>query len=113
MCQTCFQSFIRFGGTKTFALNLASSPVLELRQDGPSRQDVVHQWLDGVWSQTFGATAQAILKTKPFEFSSAGLSDLDIESLRADALLTVQAAIESEGLDIVSADGEQRALAVL
>jgi hypothetical protein len=48
-----------------------------------------------VWSQTFGATAQAILKTKPFEFSSAGLSDLDIESLRADALLTVQAAIES------------------
>lgn len=113
MCRTCFESFIRFGGPKTFVLNLASSPVLELKQDGPSQQDVVRQWLDDVWSQTFGATAQAILKTKPFEFSSAGLSDLDIESLRADALLTVQAAIESEGLDIASADGEQRALAVL
>lgn len=45
--------------------------------------------------------------------TTATLSDLDIESLRADALLTVQAAIESEGLDIASADGEQRALAVL
>ena len=113
MCRTCFESFIRFGGTKTFVLNLASSPVLDLKQDGPSQEDAVRQWLDGVWNQTFGATAQAILKTKPFEFSSAGLSDLDIESLRADALLTVQAAIESEGLDIASADGEQRALAVL
>jgi len=88
MCRTCFESFIRFGGTKTFVLNLVSSPVLELKQDGPSQQDAVRQWLDEVWSQTFGATAQAILKTKPFEFSSAGLSDLDIESLRADALLT-------------------------
>jgi hypothetical protein len=31
MCRTCFESFIRFGGTKTFVLNLASSPVLELK----------------------------------------------------------------------------------
>lgn len=78
MCRTCFESFIRFGGTKTFVLSLASRPVLELKQDGPSQEGAVSQWLDGVWNPTFGATAQAILKTKPFEFSSAGLSDLDI-----------------------------------
>jgi hypothetical protein len=34
MCRTSFESFIRFGGTKTFVLNLANSPVLELKQDG-------------------------------------------------------------------------------
>lgn len=113
VCRKYFESFIRFGGTKTFVLSFASRPVLELKQDDPSQEGAVSQWLDGVWNQTFRATAQAILKTQPFEFSSAGLSDLDIESVRADALQTVQAVIEAENLDIASADGEQRALAVL
>jgi hypothetical protein len=38
-----FESLIRFGGTKTFVLNLASRPVLELKQDGPSQKDGVRQ----------------------------------------------------------------------
>lgn len=73
----------------------------------------MRSWLDDVWHQIFGSTAQAILKTKPFEFSAAGLSDLDLESLRDDAMVAVQTAIDREGFDLKSPSGQQRALAVL
>lgn len=113
MCRTCFESFIRFGGTKTFVLNLTNHPAFEAKQDTPTREDVVRQWVDDVWSKSFGATTQAILKTKPFEFSAAGLSDLDMDTLRADSVRAVQDAMEREGFDLSSDDGQQRALAVL
>lgn len=113
MCRTCFESFIRFGGTKTFVLNLTNHPAFEAKQDTPTREDVVRQWVDDVWSKSFGATTQAILKTKPFEFSAAGLSDLDMDTLRADSVRAVLDAMEREGFDLSSDDGQQRALAVL
>lgn len=113
MCRTCFESFIRFGGTKTFVLNLTNHPAFEAKQDAPTREDVVRQWVDDVWSKSFGATTQAILKTKPFEFSAAGLSDLDMDALRADSARAVLDAMEREGFDLSSGDGQQRALAVL
>ena len=113
MCRTCFESFIRFGGTKTFVLNLTNHPAFEVKQDAPTREDVVRQWVDDVWSKSFGATTQAILKTKPFEFSAAGLSDLDMDALRADSARAVLDAMEREGFDLSSGDGQQRALAVL
>ena len=71
------------------------------------------KWVDDVWNRSFGATTQAILKTKPFAFSDAGLSDLDMEALRAAAVNTVLAAIEREVFDLNSDEGRQRALAVL
>ena len=113
MSRTSFENFIRFGGTKTFVRNLGSRPALEMKQDNPSQEDVVRQWVDEVWNRSFKATTQAILKTKPFEFSTAGLSDLDVEALRADAVGTVLAAMEREGFDLISDEGWQRALAVL
>ena len=113
MCRTCFESFIRFGGTKTFVLNLTNHPAFEAKQDAPTREDVVRQWVDDVWSKSFGATTQAILKTKPFEFSATGLSDLDMDALRADSARAVLDAMEREGFDLSSDDGQQRALAVL
>ena len=113
MSRTSFENFIRFGGTKTFVLNLANGSPLEMKQDAPLQEDVVRQWVDDVWNGSFGATTQAILKTKPFEFSTAGLSDLDMEALRADAVGTVLAAMEREGFDLISDEGRQRALAVL
>jgi hypothetical protein len=54
-------------------------PVLQPKQDGTSEEVAIRQWLDGVWNQTFMTRAQAILNTMLFEFSAAGLSDLDIE----------------------------------
>ena len=58
----------------------------------------------GVW---------AILKTKPFEFSPSGLSDLDMDALRAEAVGVVRDAVAREGLDLITDAGQQRALAVL
>lgn len=40
---------------------------------------------------------QVVLKTKPFEFSEAGLSDLDIASLRAERKTGIGRAIGSHG----------------
>ena len=113
MSQTSLENFITFGGTKTFVLNLGNCPALELKQDNLSQEDVARQWVGDVWNRSFGATTQAILKTKPFAFSDAGLSDLDMEALRAAAVNTVLAAIEREGFDLNSDEGRQRALAVL
>jgi len=113
MSLTSSENFIRFGGTKTFVLALYSRPSFESKQDNPSEEDPVRQWVDDVWNQSFGAATQAILKTKPFEFSAAGLSDLDMDTLRADAVLVLLAAIDREGFDLSSDEGQQRALAVL
>ena len=113
LCRSCFADFIRFGGTKTFSLNLRYQTVLEAKQSDVAQEAIVRSWLDDVWHQIFGSTAQAILKTKPFEFSAAGLSDLDLESLRDDAMVAVQTAIDREGFDLKSPSGQQRALAVL
>lgn len=79
----------------------------------PTRAETVRQWVDDVWNQSFGATAQAILKTKPFEFSAAGLSNIDMDALRAEAGQTVLVAMEREGFDLSTEEGQQRALAVL
>ena len=94
-------------------MDLGSRPALEMKQDNPSQEDVVRQWVDEVWNRSFGATTRTILKTKHFEFSAAGLSDLDIDALRADAVGTVLAAMEREGFDLSGDEGRQRALAVL
>ena len=113
MCRSCFESFIRNGGTKTFVLNLGNRAPLEFKQDAPSQADAVRDWVDANWTQSFGATSQAILKTKPFEFSAAGLSDLDQETLRADAAAEIADAMTREGFTLDDAEGQQRALAVL
>ena len=113
MCRSCFESFIRNGGTKTFVLNLGNRPSLEFKQDAPSQADAVREWVDEKWNQSFGATSQAILKTKPFEFSAARLSDLDQETLRADAAAEVADTVTRDGFTLDDAEGRQRALAVL
>lgn len=101
MCRSCFESFIRFGETDTFSVNLRYQSVLEAKQNGSGQEASVQSWLDGIWHQTFGSTAQAILKTKPFEFSAAGLSDLDMDGLKEEAVFVVQAAIDREGFNLV------------
>ncbi len=113
MCRSCFESFIRNGGTKTFVLNLGHRLPLELKQDAGSGSDVIREWIDENWNPSFGATSQAILKTKPFEFSAAGLSELDQDALRADAAAEVAEAMTREGFTLDNADGQRRALAVL
>ena len=113
MCRTCFESFIRTGGTKTFVLTFSNRLALEAKQEDSSQNEAVRDWLDEVWSQSFGATSQAILKTKPFEFSAAELSDLDQEALREEALAEIQTAMEREGFTLDSNAGQQRGLAVL
>lgn len=113
MRQTSFEKFIRFGGTKTFILKTGSHPGLVFKQETVPTGDLVRDWVDDVWSRTFGATSQAILKTEPYEFSAAGLSGIDQETLRADATDAVRSAMEREGIDFVSVEWEQRALAVL
>lgn len=113
MCRSCFESFIRNGGTKTFVLNLGNRATLEFKQDASAQANAVRDWVDANWTQSFGATSQAILKTKPFEFSAAGLSDLDQETLRADAAAEVADTITREGFTLEDAEGRQRALAVL
>lgn len=114
MCRTSFERFIRFGGAKAFILKSSSHQGFEAKQNSPwTREEAVRQWVDDVWNQSFGATTQAILKTKPFEFSAAGLSDLDMAALRAEAVHTVLVAMELEGFDLGSDEGQQRALAVL
>jgi len=87
MCRSCFEDFIRASGTKTFSLNVGEQTVLEAKQSDLAQEAFVRSWRHDVWNQIFGSTAQAILKTKPFEFSAAGLSDLDVESLRDDAMV--------------------------
>jgi GH24 family phage-related lysozyme (muramidase) len=113
MCRSCFESFIRNGGTKTFVLNLGNRPPLEFKQDALSPADAAREWVDANWNQSFGATSQAILKTKPFEFSAAGLSDLDQDALRMEAAAEVTEAMTREGFTLEGSDGQQRALAVL
>jgi GH24 family phage-related lysozyme (muramidase) len=113
MCRSCFESFIRNGGTKTFVLYLGNRAPLEFKQDASTRADEVRDWVDENWTQSFGATSQAILKTKPFEFSADGLSDLDQETLRVDAAAEVAEAMTREGFTLEDAEGRQRALAVL
>ena len=46
MCRSCFESFIRNGGTKTFVLNLGHRLPLELKQDAGSGSDVIREWID-------------------------------------------------------------------
>jgi hypothetical protein len=58
MCRSCFESFIRNGGTKTFVLNLGNRPPLEFKQDVLSQADAVRDWVDANWTQSFGATTQ-------------------------------------------------------
>ena len=112
MYRSSVESFIRSGGGR--ALLLRHTPLsLGLKQDGPTGEATVSPRVDDVWNRSFGATTQAILRTKPFEFSAAGLSGLDQEALRADAVNALLAAMEREGFDLTSAEGEQRALAVL
>ncbi len=113
MCQTSFETFIRFGGTKTFIVNLTKSPRYENKQGSQATEDDVRKWVDDVWSKNYGAAAQTILKTKPYEFSPEGLADIDQQTLRDEAVQAVFGAAELEGFDPTSAGGEQRALAVL
>lgn len=113
MCRSCFESFIRNGGTKTFVLNLGHRLPLELKQDAGSGSDVIREWIDENWNPSFGATSQAILKTKPFEFSAAGLSELDQDALRVEAAAEVAEAMTREGFTLDTADGQRRALTVL
>ena len=90
MGSTCFESFIRSGAGRSFPLTHAKPSDFETKQDSPATEDVVRRWVDEVWDQTYAATTQAILKTKPYEFSPAGLSDLDMEVLRAEAVDVVR-----------------------
>lgn len=113
MSRSCFESFVRNGGTRTFVLNLGNRPPLEFKQDALSQADAVRDWVDANWNRSFGATSQAILKTKPFEFSADGLSDLDQDTLRVDAAAEVADAMRREGFTLDDAEGQQRALAVL
>lgn len=113
MYRSSVESFIRSGGGRALVLRHTPPLSLGLKQDGPTGEATVSQWVDDVWNRSFGATTQAILRTKPFEFSAAGLSGLDQEALRADAVNALLAAMEREGFDLTSAEGEQRALAIL
>lgn len=113
MGHACFESFIRSGGTGTFVLNLAGPLDFEAKQVSPISDDLVRRWVDEVWNTSFAATTQAILKTKPFEFSVAGLADLDLDALRVEAVGVVRDAVAREGLDLNTDAGQQRALTVL
>ena len=113
MYRSSVESFIRSGGGRALVLRYTPPLSLGLKQDGPTGEATVSPWVDDVWKRSFGATTQAILKTKPFEFSAAGLSGLDQEALRTDAVNALLAAMEREGFDLTSAEGEQRALAIL
>lgn len=111
--QSAFDSFIRFGGSRTLVLNPFANPQLESKQDSQEADDAVVEWLLDVWSSQYGAVVQSILKTTPFEFSPARLADLDQATLRLDAELAVLAAMKAEGFDLSSAAGERRAVMVL
>jgi len=113
MRQSAFENFIRFGGSKSFALNLGHTAKRQEKQDNPAPEATVRDWMDQVWNKSFGATTQAILKTPPYEFSPKGLADLDMADLRERALAAVLDAMHHENFDLSSADGRQRALAVL
>lgn len=84
MRQTSFENFIRSGGNRTFILKTGPNPGLHVKQ-AAATADLVRNWVDAVWSRTFGATSRANLKAEPFEFSPSGLSDIDQETLRAEA----------------------------
>ena len=113
MGPTCFESFIRSGAGRSFTLTHAKPSDFETKQDSPATEDAVRQWVDDAWNASFGATTRAILKTKPFEFSAAGLADLDMEVLRAEAVDVVRDAMARESFDLSTDAGQQRALAVL
>ncbi len=113
MRQTSFENFIRFGSSKSFTLNLGKAPKWQAKQDNPAPEATTRDWIDQVWNKSFGATMQAILKTPPYEFSPKGLADLDMSALRERAVAAVLDAMHHENFDLSSADGRQRALAVL
>lgn len=113
MRRSQFDSFIRTGGTKTLVLNLSSRPVPEVKQDARSMEDSVDAWMDEVWNPTYGAASQAILKARPFEFSTEDLADQDREALREFASAAVLAAMQREGFLLESVQGRARALSVL
>lgn len=75
--------------------------------------DSVDAWMDEVWNPTYGAALQAILKARPFEFSTEGLADQDKEALRDEASAAVLSAMEREGFFLESSEGRSRALALL
>lgn len=71
------------------------------------------QWVDEVWSRNFGATSQAILKTKPFEFSPEDILKMDQDALRNAASAYLSDVMQREGLDFTTDEGHQRAQMVL
>ncbi len=113
MRNTDFRNFIRSGGTKTFLLKLSSLDGIQTKQDVPSKQDAVRQLVESAWSGSFTATTQAILRAGPYEFSASGLSLLDMETLRAEVVRDVLAAVNREGLDLTGEEGRRRALTVM
>ncbi len=108
-----FERFIRFGGSSTFVLNTGSTFGLIVKQEAAQTGDPVRTWVDSIWSRTFGATSQVILKTEPYEFSAEALADIDQQALRAEATEAVRAATEREGIDFGTVEWGQRAMAVL
>ena len=80
MRQTSFEHFIRFGGSKSFALNLGHTAKRQEKQDNPAPEATGRDWMDQVWNKSFGATTQAIVKTPPYEFSPKGLADCKMSS---------------------------------
>ncbi len=113
MRKSNFESFIRFGGSRALVQKPFGSPHLERKQDSQEAEGAVVEWILDVWSNHYGAVVQSILKTTPFEFSPAKLAYLDQASLRVDAEMVVLAAMEAEGFDLSSAEGERRAVMVL
>jgi hypothetical protein len=113
MCRTCFESFIRTGTAKSFVLTFGRKPLLEAKQDSVSLDAAVRGWIAEVWSESFVATSQAILKTSPFEFSAAGLPDLDQAATRENAISVILTAMEREGFTLEDNAGQNRALTVL
>ena len=46
MRQTSFENFIRFGGSKSFTLNLSNTRKLQAKQGNPAPEAEVCQWID-------------------------------------------------------------------
>jgi SPP1 gp7 family putative phage head morphogenesis protein len=113
MRNTDFRNFIRSGGTKTFSLKLSGLDGIQTKQDVPSKQDAVRELVESAWSGSFTATTRAILRAGPYEFSASGLSLLDMETLRAEVVRDVLAAVNREGLDLTGEEGRRRALTVM
>ena len=83
------------------------------KQDVITTSPEIGQWVDEVWSRNFGAASQAILKTKPFEFSPEEILKMDRDAHRAAAVAFVSDVLQREGLDLSTHEGQQRAQMVL